>query len=135
MTGDPRVQRRKTELLAEARLLLDAIASLGPPDGDPFTDPDALARSAEIGLLDAPHLRGNAAACGRIVTRMIGGACRTIDPETGTPISESERVERALGPLARTAAPAEDDLALSPPATGQSLVEAAVRQSTLVADV
>jgi hypothetical protein len=45
---------------------------------------------------DAPHLRGNAAACGKIVTRMIGGACMAVDPDTGKPIREADRVRRIL---------------------------------------
>jgi hypothetical protein len=96
MTADPGVQRRKAELLADADVLLRAIAQLGPGDRDPYTDADTLARAVEIGLLDAPHLRGNAAACGKIVTRMIGGACLAIDRSTGWPLPETERVARAL---------------------------------------
>ena len=76
MTGDPRVQRRRSVLLEEATLLLGAIAQLAPAGVDPYTDADTLARAVEIGLLDAPHLRGNAAARGKIVTRMVGGALR-----------------------------------------------------------
>jgi hypothetical protein len=97
MTADPEVQRRKADLLADAKILLRAVTHIGPADGNPFTDPDTLARAVEIGLLDAPHLRGNAAACGRIVTRMVQGACRAIDPRTGEPIPEAERVARILG--------------------------------------
>ncbi len=96
MTGDRGVQRRKAELLADAIVLLHAIAELGSSDGDPYTDPDVLARAVEIGLLDAPHLRGNTAGCGKIVTRMIGGACLAIDRTTGQPLAEKERVARAL---------------------------------------
>ena len=55
------MQRRKAELLADAAVLLDAIAQLAPAGRDPYTDADTLARAVEIGLLDAPHLRGNAA--------------------------------------------------------------------------
>jgi hypothetical protein len=96
MTRDRGVQRRKAELLSDADVLLSAIAQLGSSDGDPYTDPDTLAGAVEIGLLDAPHLRGNAAACGKIVTRMIGGACLAIDRNTGQPLAEKERVARAL---------------------------------------
>jgi hypothetical protein len=97
MTLDPRVQRRKADLLAEAAVLLDGIAQVGTPGRDPWTDADTLARAVEMGLLDAPHLRGNAAACGKIVTRMIGGACRAVDARTGEAIPETERIARALG--------------------------------------
>jgi hypothetical protein len=96
MTGDTGVQRRKAELLADAAVLLDAIAQLAPAGRDPYTDADTLALAVEVGLLDAPHLRGNAAACGKVVTRMIGGACVAFDPGTGEPIPEAERVRRAL---------------------------------------
>ncbi|HEY7152454.1 MAG TPA: hypothetical protein VH575_00705 [Gemmataceae bacterium] len=96
MTSDVRVQRRKDQLLDEAAVLLDAIAQLGS-DSDPYTDADVLARAVEIGLLDAPHLRGNAAACGKIVTRMVGGACLAVEPDSGEPIAETERVARVLG--------------------------------------
>jgi hypothetical protein len=96
MTGDAAVQRRKAELLAEAAVLLDAIAWLGSDDRDPYTDADTLAQAVEIGLLDAPHLRGNSAGCGKVVTRMIGGACLAIDPDGGEPIAESERTASVL---------------------------------------
>jgi hypothetical protein len=94
MTADAGVQRRKVELLADAAVLLEAIARLRNGDLDPYTDEDVLARAVEIGLLDAPHLRGNAAACGKIVTEMVGGACLPIEPATGKPIPERERVAR-----------------------------------------
>jgi hypothetical protein len=96
MTADARVQRRKAELLSEAAVLLDAITRLAPAGVDPYTDPDTLARAVELGLLDAPHLRGNAAACGTLVSRMVGGACLAVEPGTGQPIPETERVERVL---------------------------------------
>jgi hypothetical protein len=96
MTADARVQRRKGELLADAALLLDAIASLAPDNCDPYTNPETLARAVETGLLDAPHLRGNVAACGKVVTSMVGGACLAVDSSTGATIPESERIARAL---------------------------------------
>ncbi|MBY0522680.1 MAG: hypothetical protein K2R98_04755 [Gemmataceae bacterium] len=96
MTNDVRVQKRKADLLADAAVLLDALATLGTAGRDPYTDENVLAQAVEIGLLDAPHLRGNAAGCGRIVTRMIGGACQAVDPATNKPMPEAERVERAL---------------------------------------
>jgi hypothetical protein len=98
MTADARVQWRKAELLRDAATLLDAVAELAPSGRDPYTDPDTLARAVEIGLLDAPHLRGNAAACGKVVTRMVGGACLAVDPDTGKPMPEAEHVARALAP-------------------------------------
>ncbi len=97
MTRDRGVQRRKRELLAEAAFLLKAIPLLGTSASDPFTDPDTLARAVEVGLLDAPHLRGNGAACGKIVTHMMDGACLAIDRATGKPLPEAERIALVLG--------------------------------------
>jgi hypothetical protein len=96
MTSDARVQRRRSQLLEEAALLLDAIAQLAPAGSDPYTDPDTLAQAVEIGLLDAPHLRGNAAACGKIHTRMVHGACVAVEQGTGKPIAEAERVTKIM---------------------------------------
>jgi hypothetical protein len=99
MTADSRVQRRKTQLLEGAAVLLAAIARLGTAGRDPYTDANVLATAAEVGLMDAPHLRGNSAGKGTIVTRMIGGACFAVEPKTGEPIAETERVERILATL------------------------------------
>jgi len=55
MTADPKVQERRAELAAEARLTLDAIRSLAAPGApDPLTDPVTLARAVTCGILDAP---------------------------------------------------------------------------------
>jgi hypothetical protein len=118
MTADAGVQRRKAELLADAAVLLGALAELAPPGRDPYTDADTLARAVEVGLLDAPHLRGNAAACGKVVTRMVGGACLAVCPATGKPLAESERVARALGRGA-------------PPPTGTRATPANTRRKSL----
>ena len=60
MTADPLITRRRKELVAEAQILLDAIAApAGPNADDPFTDPATLTRAVTSGLLDAPHLRNN----------------------------------------------------------------------------
>ncbi|MBE3573937.1 MAG: hypothetical protein IMW99_00535, partial [Firmicutes bacterium] len=97
MTLDPAVQRRRQELVDEARQLLQAIASLaGPEVRDPLADSRTLALAVESGLLDAPHLAGNPAACGRVRTCFAGGACRAVDLDTGQPLREEERIERAL---------------------------------------
>ncbi|HEY8450284.1 MAG TPA: methionine synthase, partial [Bacillota bacterium] len=58
--------------------------------------PVTLSRAVESGLLDAPHLRNNPVARGAVVTRIIDGACVAVDPETLLPLTESERIQRAL---------------------------------------
>ena len=96
MTADPVVQRRKEELVAEAMVIVEAIKELGTGrEADPLTDPEVLARAVELGLLDAPQLRGNPHACGRVRTRIIDGANYAVDEQGGV-LGEEERVQRIL---------------------------------------
>jgi hypothetical protein len=101
MGADPAVQRRKEELIGEARATLGAIHRLAGPDvADPLTDPATLARAVTTGVLDAPHLRNNPFARGQIVTRVDPrGACVAVDPTTGEPLSEEERIATLGIPL------------------------------------
>ncbi|MCS7178974.1 MAG: cobalamin-dependent protein [Anaerolineae bacterium] len=96
MTTDPIVQERKEELIREAQATLEAIRALAGSDvSDPLTDPATLARAVMTGILDAPHLRNNPYARGQIVTRVDArGACVTVDPATGRPLREEERLAR-----------------------------------------
>jgi methylmalonyl-CoA mutase cobalamin-binding subunit len=94
MSCDPQIGRRRQELAAEATVTLRAIAEMSAPGTeDPLTDPIALTRAVTTGLLDAPHLRNNPFARGQIVTRIdTRGACVVVDPDTGRPLSEEERI-------------------------------------------
>jgi len=96
MAADPQVQARKAELLDEAEVTLQAIRDLADDDvDDPLTDAATLARAVTTGILDAPHLRNNPYARGQIVTRIDArGACVAVDPATGRPLSERERIAR-----------------------------------------
>ena len=94
MTCDPTIQHRCRELVQEARVTLEALRLLAHPDvEDPLTDPAALTRAVTKGILDAPHLRSNPFARGKIVTRIDHrGACVAVEPTTGKPITEEERI-------------------------------------------
>ena len=96
MTADPAIEQRKQELVREAQVTLGAIRALAGPDvADPLTDPAALARAVTSGVLDAPHLGNNPFARGQIVTTIDArGACVAIDPATGEPLSEGERIAK-----------------------------------------
>lgn len=101
MASDPKVAARKDELVAEARVILDAIREIARPGcNDPWTDPVTLGRAVRIGLLDAPHLAGNPVARGKVVTRMVDGACRAWDPGSDTVLDEKDRVRRLLAEVA-----------------------------------
>lgn len=97
MTRDPDMEARRRELVAEAQLLLAAIASLAPADvADPPSHVPTLGLAVRRGLMDAPHLRNNPYAPGRSVTRIVDGACREVDPRSGEPLDEEQRLT-ALG--------------------------------------
>ncbi|MHB8926406.1 MAG: methionine synthase [Bacillota bacterium] len=90
--ADPAVQERRWELKQEAGVLIEAIRRLAPAGVvDPLIDPETLTRAVALGYLDAPHLKGNPAAAGRVVTRMIDGACVAVDPD-GRPVPEERRL-------------------------------------------
>lgn len=94
MSGNRQINRRKRELLKESKLLLDTIKQI--PDGNvegPWCDPETLAECIRIGILDAPHLKGNKFARGESTTTMINGACYTIG-SNGQILSEEKRIEQ-----------------------------------------
>ncbi len=95
MTFDPAIQQRKDELVAEARLVLEAVRELAQPGAaDPLTDASTLARAVTTGILDAPQLVNNPFGLGQIATRIDQrGACVATHPESGKSISESQRTE------------------------------------------
>lgn len=97
MKQDPAVQARKEELVAEARMLLEAIASLAPAGvEDPLTHAPTLARAVHLGLLDAPHLMGNREGRGQVAVRFDDGACRAYDRQSGRVMTEAERIAQVL---------------------------------------
>jgi hypothetical protein len=93
MTFDPAVQRRKEELVAEARLTLEAVHRLAAPGiPDPWTDAATLAKAVTSGILDAPQLKNNPFARGQVRTHILNGQCIAVD-SNGHPLSEAERLD------------------------------------------
>lgn len=100
MTADPQIQKRRIELINEAKILLDAIKKIAPKNAeDPLSDPVTLGRAIRLGILDAPHLKGSNIAKGAMKTKIIDGACHAVDPKTEEPISEQKRIEGILDSL------------------------------------
>jgi methylmalonyl-CoA mutase cobalamin-binding subunit len=96
MTADPLVRARREELAAEAKITLDGIRSLADAENpDPLTDPRTLTEAVRTGILDAPQLRNNPFAPGRIRTRILKGACVAVDG-AGKVLSEIERLNTNL---------------------------------------
>lgn len=96
MTADPRIRARVEQLVGDTRLLLDAIAQLAAPGiDDPFIDPPTLAQAVALGLMDAPQLRNNPFAPGRVATRFVNGMCVAVDAD-GRALEERDRIRRVL---------------------------------------
>jgi hypothetical protein len=92
MAADPRVQKRRQELVDEALVTLQAIQALADPGvADPLVDPVTLARAVTGGILDAPQLRSNPFGRGRVRTRIVAGTCSAVDVD-GRPLSEKQRL-------------------------------------------
>lgn len=106
-TADPAVQQRKEHLVAEAHVLIEALKALGPEEEDPLSSPKVLAEAIRLGVLDAPHLRGNPYAAGMLETRPVNGAIEPVDGRTKRVLSERERL-RALPGLPPSALPPGD---------------------------
>lgn len=96
MTKDSIVNYRKEELIGEAKLILEAIKLLSPEVRDPLSNPMTLTKAVEVGILDAPHLKGNPAARGEIKTRLVDGALYAYDTNKGRIIKEEERLENIM---------------------------------------
>jgi hypothetical protein len=62
---------------------------------DAWIDPTTLAKAVKLGILDAPQLRNNAFAPGKVKTRIIGGASVAVD-EMQQPINEEERIRQIM---------------------------------------
>ena len=107
MTADPLIQERKDRLVAEAQVLIAALRALGEGEEDPLTSPRVLAEAIRLGVLDAPHLKGNPYAAGVLETRAVNGAIVPVDPKTKRQLTEAERL-RALPGLPPAALPPGD---------------------------
>ena len=88
----PIIRDRKRRLMSEAEVTLKAISDLSEKGEDAFASPRVLVEAIRLGILDAPHLKGNAYAAGQLVTRVVGGAVDAVHPDTGQVISEAERL-------------------------------------------
>jgi methylmalonyl-CoA mutase cobalamin-binding subunit len=95
MLSDPSILKRKDHLVAEVRITLQAIRNLSSGTDAALTDPHTLSKAVQLGILDAPQLKNNPFAPGTVRTRMLDGACETVD-ENGKTIGEQARLQNYL---------------------------------------
>jgi len=93
MKNDKDVQERKKQLINDARLIINKIKELDFEHKfeDPLISPEIISKAIKLGILDAPHLKGVKAACGKILTKFFNGANYAID-KNGNILSEKERL-------------------------------------------
>jgi hypothetical protein len=96
MLSDPKIKTRANWIVQQANLTLQAIHQLSNNrHKDALTDPSTLAKAVTKGILDAPQLKNNPFARGKIETRIVKGACVPVNP-AGKPISEKYRLDELL---------------------------------------
>jgi hypothetical protein len=90
---DSELISRKNELLNEAQTLLDAFEQFGFELGytNPYLSSECLAKAVQVGLFDAPQVKGFTGAKGGILTEIIDGKCVAID-SMGSEIDEKQRI-------------------------------------------
>jgi hypothetical protein len=94
MLSDPIIQERCEQLVSDSKITIKAIQNLASTESiDPLLDPYTLAHSVKLGIMDAPHLRNNKFARGKIKTRILNGSCITIDTY-GKQINEQYRIDQ-----------------------------------------
>jgi len=95
LTKDPLIQKRKEELLHDARILLDRFTLLGQSMGIgcPYTSSAVLTEAVRCGLFDAPQLRNNPIAKGQIRTQILDGKCVLVD-NSNQILSEVDRLSK-----------------------------------------
>jgi hypothetical protein len=104
MAQDEGVQSRVEELTREAEITLEAIRNLASGGvADPLADAATLSQAVQTGILDAPQLKNNPYGRGQIVTRIDNrSACIAINPATGNPFNEHNRIATLMDPSSHT---------------------------------
>lgn len=95
--SDPKILERKNLLIKESLDLLHIIKEFGlSMSEDPLLSAEVISKAIKIGILDAPHFRGNKFLCGKVITRLIDGGWYAVSKDTGEKISEKERCLKFL---------------------------------------
>jgi len=96
MTKDPVIVERKNYLVKEAKKVVKLIKEyFSKESSDPLTDNKVLAELVKKGFLDAPHLKGNPEALGKVKTAPINGGYERIN-EQGKVIKDSDYISKVL---------------------------------------
>jgi hypothetical protein len=100
--SDPRVTRRRDEIISEAGYLLDFIKTrYSSVSDDPLADAAVLSDCIKLGILDAPHIVKGGQFKGTLQTRIIEGKCLAWDAAGKCPVDERARLLALTGETAQ----------------------------------
>ena len=93
---DDNIQQRKNELIKQAKWIVDIIPFLAKDNKEfknPYVNYNILNRIVKLGIFDAPHLKNNKFALGKIKTKIIDGACYSWDEIRQKKYNEIQRIQ------------------------------------------
>ena len=93
---DKKIEERKEELIRQAKWIVNLIPHLTKNDEEtksPYTNYEVLSRFVNYGIFDAPHLKNNKFALGKIKTKVINGACYSWNESRQKIYDEIERIK------------------------------------------
>jgi len=93
---DEKIQKRKKELIKQAKWIIDIIPYLTRNNKefkDPYINYNILNRLVKYGIFNAPHLKNNKFALGKIKTKIINGACYSWDEKRLKRYDEIQRIQ------------------------------------------
>ncbi|MFX1267202.1 MAG: methionine synthase [Promethearchaeota archaeon] len=93
---DEKIQQRKKELIKQAKWIIDVIPYLARNNKEfknSYINYNVLNRIVKYGIFDAPHLKNNKFASGKIKTKIINGACYSWDETRLKRYDEIQRIQ------------------------------------------
>jgi glutamate mutase epsilon subunit len=99
---DNQILKRKEELIKQAKWIINVIPLLAKNKDElknPYINPNVLNRLVEYGIFDAPHLKNNEYALGKIKTKIIAGACYSWDVLRQKRNNEIQRISDIISDL------------------------------------
>jgi hypothetical protein len=93
---DNRILKRKEELINQAKWIINLIPNLAKNEkelNNPYINSNVLNRLIKYGIFDAPHLKNNKYALGKIKTKIIKGACYSWDDSRQKKYNEIQRIK------------------------------------------
>jgi len=92
---DNNIQNRKEELIKQAKWIINLIPYLvknRSESKNPYTHYNVLHRLIKYGIFDAPHLKNNKFALGKINTKIVNGSCYSWDIKMNRKYDEIQRI-------------------------------------------